>query len=57
MPSLNFEIPNSEWAVLEQIAKRERCSVRTLVLWKLKGAFGFEIKPPQAELDPEPAAA
>jgi hypothetical protein len=58
MPTLTFRVPNTEWAVLEEIAEHEGVDVRTLVLWKLKGEFGFPIRrtPPKAEQPAESAA-
>jgi len=57
MPSLTFQVPLSEWAVLEEHARREGVSVRTLVLWKLKGEFGLLPKRPAPPVEPEPQAA
>ena len=57
MPSLTFQVPLSEWAVLEEHARREGVSVRTLVLWKLKGEFGLLPKRPAPPVESEPQVA
>jgi hypothetical protein len=58
MPTLTFRVPNTEWQKLAEIAEQEGVDVRTLVLWKLKGEFGFPIRTPQsAAPQPEQTAA
>ncbi len=56
MPTLTFRVPNTEWAKLAEIAQREGCDVRTLVLWKIRGAFDLPVRP-QATPEPEPEQA
>jgi hypothetical protein len=56
MPTLSFDIPNSDWAVLEEERKREGLrSVRELVIWRLRRSFALPSSPPEPK--PEPAAA
>ena len=44
MPTLTFRVPNSEWAIIAEVAAQEGVDVRTLVLWKLKGEFGLPVR-------------
>ena len=54
MPTLSFEIPNSDWKVLEEEAKLEGVkSVRELVKWRIRTAFNLTPHP----LKPTPPAA
>jgi hypothetical protein len=56
MPTLTYEIPRYAWVRLEEIARKQGVSVRTLILWELKARYAFLDEPPPLA-DPEPQAA
>ena len=59
MPTLTFDIPNSEWARLEEMRKQEGLrSVRELIKWRLRQTFDLPSPPyrpglnlPEAEVE------
>ena len=53
MPTLSYQIPNSDWAVLKEEADREGVSVRELVKWRIRQVFAL----PERTLKPTPPAA
>jgi hypothetical protein len=39
VPTLTYQVPQPEWAKLEEKARRDGVSVRVWVLWRLKAAI------------------
>jgi len=55
MPTLSFQVPRSDWARLEENARREGVSVRSLVLWQIKTANDLltePLKPDKVAVEP-----
>lgn len=57
MPTLTLPIPQSAWAKLEKVAKREGCTVRTLVIYAIRDTIADETLDPTPDQPLAPAAA
>lgn len=56
MPQLTLPIPQSAWAKLEKVAKREGVTVRTFVIFAIRDAIADETLDPTPD-QPQTAAA
>jgi hypothetical protein len=57
MPSYTLQVPNSEDAVLKELAKREGIPVKWLLVWQIKAAAGLPLPPrPPCKPDEQVAA-
>jgi hypothetical protein len=57
MPRLTFEVPDSEYARLEDRARDEGVSVRMWVVWLIKAHADLPLPPKPSAKPEEPAAA